>query len=102
MLSNIGRDVRPRLRSSGVADLLDLVVLSYEAGVVKPDPRIFALTLDRLGVAADRALMVGDDAHDDTGGTDLGLRTLVLPRTTGPIRGLAGALQLTLPTARPH
>ncbi|HET9658608.1 MAG TPA: HAD-IA family hydrolase [Kineosporiaceae bacterium] len=104
LLSNIGRDVRPRLRACGVAGLLDDVVLSYEVGLIKPDPQIFALAVERLGVPAERALMVGDSPLDDTGGTPLGLRTLILPRIPGRVRGLTAVLRLVLgpaPASRP-
>jgi epoxide hydrolase-like predicted phosphatase len=44
-----------------VAELFDLVVDSCEEGVRKPDPRIFKLTLERLGgVAPERAVFLDD------------------------------------------
>ena len=49
----------------------------------------FRAALAALGMDAEQVLMVGDNAHDDGGGTRLGLRTLILPRTAGRIHGLA-------------
>ena len=95
VVSNIGLDVRGLLARTGLADLLDAVVLSYEVGVVKPDPGIFATALDRIGVAPQRALMVGDSWRADSGAAQLGIRTLILPRTSGPVHGLAAVLHLT-------
>lgn len=43
----------------------DVVITSYEVGLMKPDPKIFQLALDGLGVAANEALMVGDSLPDD-------------------------------------
>lgn len=94
LLSNIGWDVRPVLQAAGAADYLDDVVLSYEVGMIKPDPAIFALVLNRLGVSADRALMVGDSELADVGGVALGIRTLVLPRSRAAKRGLGWVLDL--------
>ena len=94
LLSNIGVDVRPQLARTGLAELLDGVVLSYEVGVVKPDPGIFGHALQRLGRPAEQTLMVGDSASADVGGTALGIRTLILPRTARPVRGLAAVLRL--------
>jgi HAD superfamily hydrolase (TIGR01549 family) len=94
LLSNIGLDIRPHLELINVADLLDGVVLSYEVGVVKPAPEIFQHALDRLQVPAEQTLMVGDSWQADTGGAALGIRTLVLPRTTGPVHGLDLVLRL--------
>ncbi|MEU4689014.1 HAD family hydrolase [Actinoplanes sp. NPDC023714] len=95
VLSNIGLDIRPHLDRIGVGELIDGVVLSYEAGLVKPDPAIYARALELLGVPAVETLMVGDSPRDDVGGVPLGVRTLILPRTEGPVHGLAAVLQMT-------
>jgi HAD superfamily hydrolase (TIGR01549 family) len=94
LVSNVGIDVRVVLDRAGLGDLLDEVVLSYEAGVVKPDTVIFAAALERLGVPPERALMVGDSWRDDSGAAQLGIRTLLLPRTSGPAHGLELVLRL--------
>jgi FMN phosphatase YigB (HAD superfamily) len=94
VLSNIGIDIRGCLDRAGVSDLLDGVVLSYEVGLVKPDPAIYEHALDVLGVPASQTLMVGDSPQDDVGGAVLKIRTLILPRTEGPIHGLGAVLRL--------
>ena len=54
---------------------LDLpVVTSAEAGAPKPDPAIFRLALERLGVPPERALHVGDSDADEEGARAAGLR----------------------------
>ena len=100
LVSNIGIDVRPVLDRAGLAGLLDVVVLSFEVGVVKPDVQIFTYALDRIGVRPERALMVGDSWRDDGGAAQLGVRTLLLPRTTGPYHGLDQVLRLIRPRGR--
>ena len=48
--------------------MMSVTVSSAEFGVMKPDPRIFQEALDRMDVAASRAVMVGDSlAHDVIG-----------------------------------
>ena len=47
---------------------VSLVVDSHLVGVEKPDPRIFQLALDALGVDPDRSLYVGDTVHFDVEG----------------------------------
>jgi len=89
LVSNAGLPITPILERDGIAALCDAVVLSYEVGVVKPDPRIFAVALERLGLPAASVLMVGDNANDDGGAAALGVRTLILPRTAGRTHGLA-------------
>ncbi len=89
LLSNAGVDIRSVLDREGITDWYDHAVLSYEVGVVKPDPRVFEAALGALDLPAASVLMVGDNAHDDGGGTVLGMRTLILPRTSGRTHGLA-------------
>lgn len=96
LLSNAGVPIRTVLERDGITPWCDAIVLSYEVGFVKPDRRIFEAALDALGLPATNALMVGDNANDDGGGAALGLRTLILPRTTGRIHGLDAVTSLVL------
>lgn len=77
IVSNIALDIRPTLERWGIASALDSVILSYQVGFVKPDPQIFQLAADSLGVVPSECLMIGDSAHDDTGGAVLGMQTLI-------------------------
>ena len=52
----------------------------------KPDPRIFLLTLERLGVNPGRALHVGDDEVDRDGAVAAGLAFEPVPLSTVPAR----------------
>lgn len=70
VVSNIAFDIRPALQAAG-ADA-DEIVLSFEVGVVKPDPRIFQIALERLGVEAHEAIMVGDSEENDGGARAVG------------------------------
>lgn len=58
-------------------ELLDLLVFSYEAGVVKPDRAIFDRALARASCRAEEALFVGDGANRELDAArDLGFGTL--------------------------
>ncbi|MEP7161707.1 MAG: HAD family hydrolase [Dermatophilaceae bacterium] len=93
VLSNMGIDVDDLLERRGIAAEVDGVVLSYRIGGVKPHPAIFEKALELLAVPPERALMVGDTWQDDGGAASLGIRTLILPRTRGPIHGLGLVLR---------
>ena len=94
ILSNVGFDLTPTLARTGLAERVDGVVMSFVVGVVKPAPEIFERALGLLGLTAPEVLMVGDSWPDDGGATALGIRTLLLPRTEGPVRGLELVLRL--------
>ncbi|WP_435603063.1 HAD family hydrolase [Streptomyces sp. bgisy130] len=72
VVSNIGWDLRPVLRDHGLDRYLDTCVLSYEHGIQKPDPQLFALACRELGLDPATVLMVGDDRTADGGATALG------------------------------
>ena len=101
LVSNVGVDIRPVLDRTGLTGLLDSIVLSYEAGAVKPAEGIFQAALNALSVEPERALMVGDSWLDDAGAAALGIRTLLLPRTRGERHGLGLVLRLVGHPAEP-
>ncbi len=68
VVSNFDRRLRPLAGALGISDWLDLVVVSGEEGVEKPNPAIFARTAERLGVDLDRMLHVGDSKSRDLEG----------------------------------
>lgn len=70
VVSNIAWDIRTVLESAGAQ--ADEFVLSFEAGAAKPDPLIFEIALDRLGVDAGEAVMVGDSVENDGAARALG------------------------------
>ncbi|MFJ8109322.1 HAD family hydrolase [Streptomyces sp. NPDC096132] len=72
VVSNIGWDLRPVFREHGLDRFVDAYVLSYEHGVQKPDPRLFTVACEALGVDPRAALMVGDDRRADGGAAALG------------------------------
>jgi HAD superfamily hydrolase (TIGR01509 family) len=94
IVSNIAFDIRPAFDAIGAADDVDEFVLSFEVGAVKPDAAIFQAALDRLGVPAERALMVGDSDEADGGARALGCQfALVDPLPTRERKdGLIAAL----------
>jgi putative hydrolase of the HAD superfamily len=60
VISNSNGSVRMALEAVGLARHLDFVLDSAEVGVEKPDPRIFALALERAGLTPAEAVYVGD------------------------------------------
>ena len=70
----------------GLHERFPVVLPSAEAGYEKPDPRIFALALGRLGVDAARALHVGDEDADRQGAAAAGMAFEPAPLATLPRR----------------
>ncbi|MBV9328545.1 MAG: HAD family hydrolase [Chloroflexi bacterium] len=72
------RDV---LRSFGIEQQFSAVVISGELGVAKPDPAIFAVAIDKLGVKPEHVWHVGDSLEKDViGAKAAGLTAVWLNR----------------------
>jgi putative hydrolase of the HAD superfamily len=72
---------RAKLLSSGLAGLVEEVLISAEEKVKKPDVEIFARAAERLGARAEECLFVGDNPQTDIGGAHAaGMQTAWLKR----------------------
>ena len=68
VVSNSDGTVAEELVTAGFDGMFETVVDSHLVGVSKPDPRIFAIALERLDVPASSTWYVGDSPHHDIGG----------------------------------
>lgn len=65
------------VQSAGISDLLDAVLSVEEAGVYKPHPKVYQLAVDRLGVAAPRAICFqSSNAWDAYAASAFGMRVV--------------------------
>lgn len=87
------RDLRPRYRTAilsnawdnardlftrrlGLGNCVDLLVISAEEGVAKPDARFYQLALERLGVRPEEAVFVDDLPANVEGARALGMHAI--------------------------
>jgi putative hydrolase of the HAD superfamily len=64
---------------------IDVAVYSSEIPVAKPHSEAFRITLERLDVAAEEAVYVGDRLWEDvTGAAQIGMRTIWIPHSAIP------------------
>lgn len=86
LLTNGASDLqREKIAGAGVAGWFDEIVISGDLGFGKPDPRIYAIVLARLGVAPDEAIMIGNSPHSDIQGAQrAGLRAVWVNRARAP------------------
>ncbi|HLT09191.1 MAG TPA: HAD-IA family hydrolase [Micromonosporaceae bacterium] len=75
------REQDAKIRRTGLDRYLAGWVISEEVGVSKPNPRIFALAADRVGMPLTGAWVIGDSPEADIGGaTAMGLPSVWLHR----------------------
>lgn len=84
VVSNFDVSLGEVLEDTGLAPYVDVTVASAVVGARKPDPAIFAVALDRLGVPASAALHCGDRRDEDgEGALAAGIRPVLLQRDDG-------------------
>jgi putative hydrolase of the HAD superfamily len=81
LISNTGRTpgvaMRKVIGKMGLLDYFEVATFSNEAGYLKPHPRIFELTLDRLGAKPGQTVHVGDhDVLDVQGAKASGMKSV--------------------------
>ncbi|GGM84744.1 haloacid dehalogenase [Dyadobacter beijingensis] len=57
-------------------DLFETVFLSYEMGLMKPDPRIYQQVLEQAGLKAEETLFLDDNADNIRSAAGLGIETI--------------------------
>jgi putative hydrolase of the HAD superfamily len=66
-----------KITTLGIAPLMDLIIISNDYGVEKPDPRIFQIALSKLKITAAEAVFVGDSPLADiVGAGNAGLKPI--------------------------
>ena len=85
-----------------VLGLFDEVVISGEVGMRKPQPAIYHLTLERLGLLAAEAALVDDGSPNIDAADRLGLTGLLHTSTASTIASLESILTTTLGTTAHH
>lgn len=76
-----GEYIHDVLQQVGILKFFDVITVSSEVGLNKPDEEIFTLTLEKLRIAPDEALMIGNTlATDIFGGNRIGMTTVLVQR----------------------
>lgn len=76
LISNCYSEEAAAIRESVLFPQFDAVCLSWEEGVMKPDPEIYRRCMERLGAAPEACLYIGDGgSHELEAAAALGLHT---------------------------
>ena len=91
--TNNVREWEPRWRAMlPIDEIFDVVVDSAFVGTRKPEPRIYEITLDRIGIPADAALFIDDIELNCNAARALGIRTVWFQSTDQAIEEIEAAL----------
>ena len=76
IISNAWSQIEKSLEEWGINDAFEVVVGSGDVGIMKPDPRIFQIALERLGVEPSEAVFVDDFIQNVRGAQELGINAI--------------------------
>ncbi len=86
VISNWGERLNLLLDRTELAGFFDVVICSATEKMEKPDPNLFHLALERIGVEPARALHTGDHPEEDGGALKVGMEFVLIDHA-----GRAGA-----------
>lgn len=69
--------LEPVIKEARLDHVFDVVVLSSRVGIIKPNPRIFDYTLDKLGVASDEVVFIDDIMRNVEAAREQGIKSLL-------------------------
>ena len=77
VLSNADVSLRGRLERDGIHHFFDDIVVSAEVGMAKPEPAIFCLAVERLGLAPGECVFVDDWDKNVEAAREVGMQALL-------------------------
>jgi putative hydrolase of the HAD superfamily len=81
LISNFESWLKDMLEHWGIHDVFDVAVISGIEGIEKPDPKIFNVALERMGVTAEVSAYVGDHPEIDVVGSEaVGMLGILIDR----------------------
>lgn len=86
-------------RSAGIMALFDVIVESSKAGIRKPDPRIYQIACDQLGVAPSVCVYLDDLGINCKPAAELGMKAIKVVTEAQALGDLAAATGLDFPLA---
>ena len=84
---------REEQRRFHFAEMCDLVIYTHEEGIAKPDPRIYELTCQRLGVQPEQMLFLDDNQQNITAAQAMGIHAILCSETEQAIAAVQACLR---------
>lgn len=89
LLSNASSGYLRRILADNKLDVLfDELIISSEVNMIKPDPQVFELALDRLGLKASETVFIDDWKENTNSAESLGIKGIVFDNSSQLSRDL--------------
>ena len=90
LLSNHIEDwLEEEIEKRKLEEIFDVIVTSYETGFMKPEPKIYQITIDKLELRPGECLFIDDKERNTRGAEELGIKTILFEN----LQQLKGELQ---------
>lgn len=89
LITNCSAEVPLLWKNMKISHFLDVTIFSASVGMKKPDPQIYNLACEQLGVDPNECLYIGDgDSNELSGASDLGMDAVMIrdPNELDPYR----------------
>jgi epoxide hydrolase-like predicted phosphatase len=93
VISNAWPDTRENLVREKIDTAFDAVIISAEVGVMKPDPKIYQIAMEQLGVTPDESIFVDDTAENVDAARALGMTGIRFREPRRALNDLKGFLK---------
>jgi putative hydrolase of the HAD superfamily len=98
LLSNAFSDLREMITHRWmIDDAFDKIVISSEVGVIKPEARIYNLTLEHLKLRPEQAVFIDDFPQNIQAARDLNLATIHFKSPEQTLKELEGIIHINRP-----
>ncbi len=87
--------------AAGLENLLDEVLSVEDVGVFKPDPRVYQLAVDRMGVPPSAICFMSSNGWDAVGAAAFGFRVVWINRYKQPAEQLPASPDIEIDTLSP-
>ncbi len=94
IISNAWRELPTALDEWGILEIFDVVVGSGDVGILKPDPQIYQIALERLAAEPSEAVFIDDFIENVQGARRLGIHAIHFQNRDQALNELRSLLNL--------
>jgi len=92
ILSNVIEPTYNVIKTAGYYDIFDEVIASFQVGYAKPDPEIYRIAVDRLGVNPRECIFIDDKELCLAPARELGIKTILATSAVQIVKDVKAAL----------
>lgn len=77
LITNVAKIHVDMIREKGFYDYFDVAVISCDIGIAKPDPKIYEILLEKIGLPAEECVFIDDRESDIKQAKEMGFKSVL-------------------------